>query len=184
MLFRSGESWHQVGLGSSSATPTWIAVIAFIGTITFGNAQLFISLVFLFAPLILFAAIFIWLRKITAHIWLAIFGSALYAISPVALATINSGRLGTLIVMVALPLTLHLMSETLEIEKLPIRRIFQLGLFLAIGVAFSLPYLLALGIFYIGLSIFDYLHVNRELLFTRIKARVLLLAVPFLVNLP
>ena len=179
-----GESWHQVGLGSSSATPTWIAVIAFIGTITFGNAQLFISLLFLFAPLILFAAIFIWLRKNTAHIWLAIFGSALYAISPVALATINSGRLGTLIVMVTLPLTMHLMSETLEIERLPIRRIFQLGLFLAIGVAFSLPYLLALGIFYIGLSIFDYLHVNRQLLFTRIKARVLLLAVPFLVNLP
>ena len=46
------ESWHQVGLGSSSATPTWIAVIALIGTITFGNAQLFISGLFLFAPLV------------------------------------------------------------------------------------------------------------------------------------
>ena len=71
------ESWHQVGLGSSSATPTWIAVVALIGTITFGNAQLFISRLFLFAPLILFSAIFIWLRKVTNHIWLAIFGGAL-----------------------------------------------------------------------------------------------------------
>lgn len=178
------ESWHQVGLGSSSATPTWVALIALIGTITLGNAQLFVSVLFLFAPVILFGAIFIWLRKITSHIWLAIFGSALYAISPVALATINSGRLGTLIVMVMLPLTLHLMSGTLEIEKLSFRRIFQLGLFLSITVAFSLPYFAALGIFYVGLTIFDYLHVSKDVLKTRIQNRVLLLAIPFLLNAP
>jgi GT2 family glycosyltransferase len=178
------ESWHQVGLGSASATPTWVAVIALIGTITFGNAQLFISALFLFAPLILFSAIFIWLRKITSHIWLAIFGSALYAISPVALAAINSGRLGTLMVMVSLPLTLHLLSGTLEIEKLSIRKIFQLGLFLSIAVAFSLQYFMALGIFYVGLTAFDYLHVSREVLLKRIQNRALLLAVPFLINAP
>ena len=178
------ESWHQVGLGSSSATPTWVAVIALVGTLTFGNAQIFISALFFFAPLILFGAIFIWLRKITSHIWLAIFGGALYAMSPVALATINAGRLGTLIVMISLPLTLHLLSGTLEIEKLSIRKIFQLGLFLALAVAFSLPYLLALGIFYFGLSIFDYLHIPREVLKKRIQNRFLLLAIPFLVNAP
>ncbi|MFM1757761.1 MAG: hypothetical protein RL193_338 [Actinomycetota bacterium] len=178
------ESWHQVGLGSSSATPTWIAVIALIGTITFGNAQLFISGLFLFAPLILFSAIFIWLRKVTNHIWLAIFGGALYAFSPVALATINSGRLGTLIVMITLPLTLHVLSGTLEIEKLSIRRIFQLGIFLALTVSFSLPYFMALVIFYAGLTIFDYLHISRELLLTRAKLRSLLLAIPFLLNSP
>jgi hypothetical protein len=178
------ESWHQVGLGSSSATPTWVAVIALIGTLTFGNAQLFISALFFFAPFVLFSAIFIWLRKITSHIWLAIFGGALYAMSPVALATINSGRLGTLIVMISLPLTLHLLSGTLEIEKLAIRKIFQLGLFLAFAVAFSLPYLLALGIFYVGLTIFDYLHISRDLLKKRIQIRILLLAIPFLVNSP
>ena len=178
------ESWHQVGMGSSSATPTWVAVIALIGTITFGNAQLFVSTLFLFAPFILFVAIFIWLRKITSHIWLAIFGSILYSLSPVALATINSGRLGTLFVMVTLPLSLHLLSGTLEIEKLSIRKIFQLGIFLAITVAFSLPFLMALGIFYLGLSIFDYLHVSKELLISRIKLRALLLSIPFLINAP
>lgn len=178
------ESWHQVGMGSSSATPTWVALIALIGTVAFGNAQLFVSALFLLAPLILFAAIFIWLRKITNHIWLAIFGSVLYSLSPVALATINSGRLGTLIVMVTLPLTLHLLSGTLEIEKLSIRKIFQLGIFLSISVAFSLPYLLGLGLFYLGLSIFDYLHISREVLINRIKLRALLLAIPFLINAP
>lgn len=179
-----GESWHQVGMGSSSATPTWVAVVALIGTLTFGNAQFFVSALFLFAPLILFAAIFIWLRKITTHVWLAIFGSLLYALSPVSLATINSGRLGTLFVMVTLPLSLHLLSGTLEIEKLSIRKIFQLGLFISLTVAFSLPYLLALGVFYVGLTIFDYLHISRELLISRIKLRLLLLSIPFLVNAP
>ena len=178
------ESWHQVGLGSSSATPTWVAVIALIGTLTFGNAQFVISSLFLFAPFILFSAIFIWLRRITTHIWLAIFGSALYAVSPVALATINSGRLGTLVVMTALPLTLHVLSGTLEIEKLSIRKIFQLGLFLTLPVAFSLPFYLALGIFYTGLTAFDYLHTSRENWIKRIQYRVLLLAIPFLLNAP
>lgn len=179
-----GESWHQVGLGSSSATPTWVAVIALIGTITFGNAQLFISALFLFSPFLLFSAIFIWLRKITSHIWLAIFGSILYALSPVSLATINAGRLGTLIVMISLPLTLHLLSGTLEIERLSIRRIFQLGLFISITVAFSLPYFLALSAFYLGLTIFDYLHIKREVVISRAKYRILLLAIPFFVNSP
>ena len=178
------ESWHQVGLGSSSATPTWVAVIALIGTITFGNAQLFISVLFLFAPFLLFSAIFIWLRKVTTHIWLAIFGSVLYALSPVSLTTINSGRLGTLMVMISLPLTLHLMSGTLEIERLSIRRIFQLGIFISITVAFSLPYLLALGLFYFGLTLFDYLHVSREVFFNRVKTRILFLTIPFLINAP
>ena len=178
------ESWHQVGMGSSSATPTWVAVIALIGTVTFGNAQLFISALFLFAPLILFSAIFIWLRKITTHIWLAIFGSALYALSPVALATINAGRLGTLVVMVTLPMTLHFMSGTLEIEKLSIRKIFQLGIFIAITVSFSLPYFLALGLFYTGLTAFDYLHTSKDVWIRRIQHRALLLAIPFLLNAP
>ncbi len=178
------ESWHQVGLGSSSATPTWVAVIALIGTITLGNAQLFVSTLFLFAPFLLFAAIFIWLKKITTHIWLVIFGSALYALSPVALAAVNAGRLGTLVVMIALPLTLHLLSGTLEIEKLSIRKLFQLGLFLALPVAFSLPFFMALAFFYIGLTAFDYLHTTRAIWISRIKLRLLLLSIPFLINTP
>lgn len=178
------ESWHQVGLGSASATPTWVVIIALIGTLTLGNAQLVVSGLFIFAPLILFSAIFIWLRRITSHIWLAVFGSALYAISPVAIATINSGRLGTLIVMVALPLTLHVLSSTLEIEKLTIRKIFQLGLFLALPVAFSLPFLISLGIFYTGLTVFDFLQTSREIWIKRTQYRLLLLAIPFLVNTP
>ncbi|MBU6263926.1 MAG: hypothetical protein KGM39_04025, partial [Actinomycetales bacterium] len=76
------------------------------------------------------------------------------------------------------------MSGTLEIEKLSVRRIFQLGLFLSITVAFSLPYFAALGMFYVGLTIFDYLHVSKDVLKKRIQNRVLLLAIPFLLNAP
>ena len=113
-----------------------------------------------------------------------IFGSALYALSPVALAAVNAGRLGTLVVMIALPLTLHLLSGTLEIEKLSIRKLFQLGLFLALPVAFSLPFFMALAFFYIGLTAFDYLHTTRAIWISRIKLRLLLLSIPFLINTP
>ena len=178
------ESWHQVGLGSSSATPTWVAILALIGTLTLGNTQLFVSALFLFAPFILFIAIFIWLNRITSHVWLAISGSLLYALSPIGLAAVNAGRLGTLIVLIFLPITLNLLSSTLQIEHLSIRRIFQLGIFLAIPVAFSLPFLLALGFFYFGLTIFELFNVERSVFLKRLEGRVILLLVPFTINSP
>ena len=178
------ESWHQVGMGSNSATPTWVAVVAFVGTLFFGNAQFFTATLFIFAPLILFGAIFIWLRKITTHIWLAIFGGLLYALSPVALGTINSGRLGTMIALIALPITLNLLMGSLQIELLGYRKIFQLGLFFAIPVAFSLPFFLALAIGLALITAHEWEKTDVILRDKRLKLRAILLAIPFLVNLP
>ena len=178
------ESWHQVGMGSNSATPTWVAIVAFVGTLFFGNAQLFTATLFIFAPLILFAAIYIWIRKITSHIWLAIFGGLLYSLSPVALGTINSGRLGTIIVLIALPITFNLMNSAMQIELLGYRKIFQIGLFLAIPVAFSLPFFLCIAICLTIITWYEWSKIDLILRNKRIKLRALLLAIPFFVNLP
>ena len=178
------ESWHQVGMGSSSATPTWVAIVAFVGTLFFGNAQLFTATLFIFAPLILFSVIYIWIRKITSHIWLAIFGGLLYSLSPVALGTINSGRLGTMVALIALPLTFNLMNYAMQIELLGYRKIFQFGLFLAIPVAFSLPFFLCIAFGLVIITWYEWNKVDVILREKRIKLRALLLAIPFLVNLP
>lgn len=44
------ESWHQVGMGSASASPTWVAIIAALSTVLFGKSALFITLFFLLRP--------------------------------------------------------------------------------------------------------------------------------------
>ena len=178
------ESWHQVGMGSSSATPPWVAIVAFIGTLFFGNPQFFTASLFIFAPLILFGAIYFWIRKITSHIWLAIFGGLLYSLSPVALGSINSGRLGTTIVLIALPLSFSLLNATIQIEILGYRKIFQFGLFFAIPVAFSMPFFLCLFIWFVILTAYEWNRIDVILREKRIKLRALLIAIPFFVNLP
>ena len=178
------ESWHQVGMGSGSATPTWVAIVAFIGSLFFGNAQLFTATLFIFAPLILFISIYIWIRKITTHIWLAIFGGLLYSLSPVALGSINSGRLGTMIVLIALPITFNLMQGMLQIELISYRKIFQLGLFLAIPTAFSMPFFISLFIWMALLTSYEWNRIDEILREKRLKLRGLVLAIPFLINLP
>jgi len=52
------ESWHQIGMGTDQGAPAWIAIVALGSTILFGKADLFISLLFFFAPLMFMLASF------------------------------------------------------------------------------------------------------------------------------
>ena len=48
------NSWHLVGLGSSSSAPAWIPIIGIASFITAGNPQVFLAVLFFFAPTLLF----------------------------------------------------------------------------------------------------------------------------------
>ena len=51
-------SWHQIGMGTDQGAPAWIAVVALGSTIFLGKANLFITFLFFFAPLIFMLASF------------------------------------------------------------------------------------------------------------------------------
>ena len=84
------ESWHQVGLGSASATPPWVAVTAIASLLVFGKVQLLITLFYLTAPLLIMWSGFNVLKRLTSTSWISTPAAFLYAISPVTVAAISA----------------------------------------------------------------------------------------------
>jgi GT2 family glycosyltransferase len=144
-----GNSWHAIGMGSSSATPTWIAALAFVSTLVFGKVTLLITLLFWAAPVLLLWSMYSLLRKLAVNSWLTIGASVAYALSPVAISSINSGRLGTIVVLIITPSLVRYVPRLAKPENLEWRFIFALSFLVGILTAFSLPAYLGILVFYI-----------------------------------
>lgn len=182
------ESWHQVGMGSSLATPTWIAVIATASLLTLGNVPLFISTFFLVAPIVMMATSYLLLKRLSQNPWICVPAAFLYAISPVAIAAVSTGHIATLLIMILAPYVVLLLRDIEEIELFTWRKIFGASLLLGLLYGFSLMVFvvgLAGGIF---ASLRDYernaVAQNSTLYSMRLQKRAALLFIPFLLNVP
>jgi GT2 family glycosyltransferase len=179
------DSWHQIGMGTDQGAPAWIAVVALGSTILFGNAHLFMSLLFFFAPLIFMLASFRLFSKLTSHNWLRVTASFLYAISPVAIASINSGRLGTIVTLILLPYIGMLIRDWLSIENVSWRKVFLLSLMLSITFMFSMQvFIYVLAATTIVTVIDFYKYGNIRFFHDRFSRRLTLLIAPLLAGLP
>ena len=182
------ESWHQVGMGSSQAAPPWIAILALGASIFFGKAALFLTIFFLIAPILMMWSSLRLFKKITENSWISVSASFIYAISPVAIAAINSGRLATVVALIIAPQIPILLIHWKEIELHSWRRIFSISLLVTLLNAFALSVMVIL----LGLTLFalfgDYksfvVDKSRPLLLERLKKRLTLLLVPFLLTAP
>jgi hypothetical protein len=182
------ESWHQVGMGSSSATPTWVAIIALGSIFTLGNASLFVTLLFLIAPLLIMWSALNLLKRLTHNLWISIPAAFLYAISPVTLAAISSGRLATLVILGLAPIVAVSISKWEIIETVRWRQVFAISLLLSVIYAFTLMAFVIALVGLIAISILDYekhaQEANDELYAHRFKKRAAAVFVPFIVNIP
>ena len=182
------ESWHQVGMGSSLATPPWVAVTAIASLAVLGKVQFLITTFFLVAPILIMWTGFLLLKKLTSNNWISIPAAFLYAISPVTIAAVSSGHIGTLILLIFAPLVAIILHDWWAIEKYSWRKIF------AVSLLFSLLYSFTLMSFVIALvaSVVIAIDNYKEFLSTqdknvwleRITKRSALVFVPFLVNAP
>ena len=182
------ESWHQVGMGTSQAAPPWIAILALCASIFFGKASLFLTFFFLIAPILMMWSILRLFKGFTQNLWISVPASFIYAISPVAIAAINSGRLATVVVLIIAPQIPILITHWKEIDLLSWRRVFSASLVVAVLYAFTLSVFVVL----LGLTLFalfgDYQSFGAEkdkpLLLERLKKRLTLLFVPLLLTAP
>ncbi len=182
------SGWRSIGMGTSAAAPTWLAMIAVLATPFFGSLKLFISLLFLFAPLLIATTGYLLLRRLSDNRWLTVGASLLYAISPVAISAINSGRLSTVIVLILFPIFINASQGIFDIEQFSWRRIFGLSLLGSVLAAFS-PIFFAIGLVFSGFVIYrDYAAsergINVELFNQRLYRRITLLITPFLIGAP
>lgn len=182
------ESWHQVGMGSSSATPSWVAVTAIASLLVFGKVQFFITLFFLIAPLLIMWSGFVLLKNFTSNRWISIPAAFLYAISPVTVAAISTGHIATLLMLMIAPFLAMLLKDWLLIESYSWRRIFGISLLLSLLYAFTLmSFIIALcAALVVALENFEQysIHHNKALFKDQILKRAALVFVPLLVNAP
>ncbi len=179
------ESWHQIGMGTDQGAPAWIAVVALGSTIFLGKANLFITFLFFFAPLIFMLASFRLFSKLTSHNWLRVAASFLYAISPVAIASINSGRIGTVVTLILLPYIGLLIRDWLTIEATSWRKVFLLALVLSLAFMFSMQVFVYVFVATLVVTIFDFLkYGNIRFFHDRLMRRLALVIAPLLVSVP
>ena len=158
-------------MGSSAATPTWIAVLALASTLMFGKAVFLIATLFWAAPLLLMWSMYSLLRTLTLNSWLAVGASVSYALSPVAISSINSGRLGTIAVLILAPQIARYLPRLAKVENLEWRFIFGLSFLVGVLTSFSLPAYLGIAMIYLIGMIYDARTLrssgNRELFNTQ-----------------
>ena len=183
-----GQSWHQIAMGSSSSTPPWILALALGSTLYMGKAIAFISFFFWAAPLLMALSIYFLLRRFSQNPWLVVGASLAYALSPVSIAAINSGRLGTIVALIITPRIVIYLPRFIQIETATWRLIFGLSLLISLLTSFSLlGYLGFLVVVAVGV-VRDFKEyqksANKTLLINRVQRRLFLALTPFLLCLP
>ena len=181
-------SWHPIGMGTTSSMPVWTVLFAVGSLIFLGNVRLFITVFFLAAPALFMWSSYYLLKKLTSHVTLALFLAGLYAISPVALAAVNQGRIGTIVILALAPLAIRLALQWREIEQVPWPRIYIFALLYSVMSAFSLLFWLMVVALSLYGFYFNYLEFHRSrqrnLLLERSYRRVALILIPLLTNFP
>ena len=182
------ESWHQVGMGSTVATPTWVAITATASLFFLGKVQFLITTFFLVAPVLMMFTASKLLKRLTGNTWISIPAAFLYAVSPVAIAAVSTGHIATVLFMILAPLVALLLRDIEKIESFTWRKIAGVSLLLAVLYGFSLM------IFVIGLAaglistLSDYgkhaQEANAPLYSQRLQKRAALIFVPFVMNIP
>ena len=182
------ESWHQVGMGSTTAVPTWVAITATASIFVLGKVQFLITAFFLLAPIVMMFTVSRLLKRLTSNSWISLPAAFLYAVSPVAIAAISTGHIATVLFMILAPLVALMLQDIEKIEEYTWRKIAGVSLILALLYGFSLM------IFVIGFvaavisSLSDYEKhaqvANSQLYALRLQKRTALLFLPFLMNIP
>ena len=172
-------------MGSSHASPAWIAVLAMASTLLLGKAPLLITVFFLAAPLLIMWSGHTFLRKLSNNQFITIPASFLYALSPVALASVNSGRLATLVALMIAPQIPMILSYWKQVELNSWRRIYGLCILLAVLTSFTLiTTLVSLGVIGYAIVTDYYGKLAKPLFLARLYKRLTLLIFPFILVAP
>ena len=189
LLRTYAEAWHPVALGSSVSMPPWIAIMGVASIVTLGNLKLLISILFVGAVPFAFLGAYRLVRRFTELRALAIAAALLYAFSPVSLTSLNSGRLGTVMLLTIGPWLIRPLLQLERLEALSWRRTWWLAILHAIVCAFSpLTFIVIMswqiGLFLIDLFAFTKSSLTKEEIDARNLRRIAFVATPIVLWSP
>ena len=131
------QAYHPVGIGSASAGPPYVGLVALLATVLLGKAWLAVDVLLLgcvpFAGITALLA----LRRVTLSVPVRVWAAAAYALLPVASGAISAGRLGTAVVFPLIPVIGLLAGRMLTQQaKIARRAAWATGLTVTVGAAF------------------------------------------------
>ncbi|MEY4438288.1 MAG: hypothetical protein RL249_700, partial [Actinomycetota bacterium] len=181
-------SWHDIAMGSGLSTPPWVLILSGASLLTFGNVKLFVAIFFFAAPFICVLTSHRLFQRFTSNQWLSAGAALLYALSPVSIAAVNSGRLGLVVFLALLPLFASGMRNWVDIENRSWRSIFAYCLFTWLLFAFNPSVLLILLGFVLFALYRDFIYVQKNyrdpLFIERLIRRSTILLLPILLSAP
>jgi GT2 family glycosyltransferase len=96
-------SWHPDAVGSSGASPPYLAVVAFVATLLGGHADLAVTVLLLGSVPFAGAIAYLASGALPATRGTRVWGAAAYALTPVFSGAIAAGRLGSAVAAALLP---------------------------------------------------------------------------------
>jgi GT2 family glycosyltransferase len=131
------QAYHPIGVGSASAGPPYVGLVALLATVLLGKAWLAVDVLLLGCVPLAGVTAFLALRRVTLSVPVRVWAAASYALLPVAFGAIAAGRLGSAVAFVLIPvigmLAGRMFSEPAKIAR---RAAWATGLAITVGAAF------------------------------------------------
>ena len=97
-------AWHAVGVGSTEASPPYLAIVAILSTVLFGSTSLTLTVLLVCSVPLAGVTAYFASRPLVGSRLLRAWGAVIYAFLPAATGALAAGRLGTALLAVLLPL--------------------------------------------------------------------------------
>ncbi len=131
------QTFHPSGIGSQTAAPAYLAVLAGLSTVLAGKPWLAILVLLIGCVPLAGMSAMLAVRRITSSAPIRVLVSVTYALLPVAMGVVASGRFGSALVFVLLPLIALAAGRVVTRTGPPASRAaWATGLLVAIGSAF------------------------------------------------
>ncbi|HXB47875.1 MAG TPA: glycosyltransferase [Streptosporangiaceae bacterium] len=131
------QAYHPVGVGSASAGPPYVGLLALLATVLLGKAWLAIDVLLLGCVPLAGCTAFLALRRVTLSVPVRLWAAASYALLPVAFGAISAGRLGSAVAFVLIPVIGMLAGRMFsQPPKIARRAAWATGLAVTVGAAF------------------------------------------------
>jgi len=131
------QGFHPVGVGSGSSAPPYLAVIAALATVLGGKPWLAVDVILLGCVPLAGITAFFAVRRVTRSALVRVWAASSYALLPVAMGAIASGRIGTAVAFVLIPAIALLAGRMLTMPPRRARRAaWATSLAIAVAAAF------------------------------------------------
>ena len=97
------QGYHPVSIGTAAGTPPYVLVLAILATLLGGKPWLAVDVILLGCVPLAGISAFLATRRVTRFVPARIVGALAYALLPVGIGAVATGRLGTAVLLVLLP---------------------------------------------------------------------------------